>query len=191
MNVVGGVDLTLASFDGKAQHTFKELNDPVMGGESTGTWSVNASGYGVFDGQVVDVPSLKAPGFIKVRYPCFTRPCRSSRFRDTLNLHNFSPLCSLLCKAATYGSFPDVSSTFGGAIRIQVRSSTPEYEGFRLAFASGTIAPSYSCAGGGSIPLSRGCFKAHFTVPAGENFIDVVIPFTNFSDMWSPATGVI
>ncbi|CAE7540896.1 unnamed protein product, partial [Symbiodinium pilosum] len=44
---------------------FKELNDPVMGGQSTGTWKLDSAGFGVFDGQVVDVPSLKAPGFIK------------------------------------------------------------------------------------------------------------------------------
>merc|ERR1712190_613976 len=45
---------------------FAELNDPVMGGKSTGTWEVDASHkVGVFDGEVVNVPSLKAPGFIK------------------------------------------------------------------------------------------------------------------------------
>jgi len=35
-----------------------------MGGKSTGTFTV-ADGLGVFDGEVVDVPFLKAPGFIK------------------------------------------------------------------------------------------------------------------------------
>ena len=60
--------IPLATFDGAPSTTFKfvELNDPVMGGRSTGSWSVNASGgFGVFDGEVVDVPSLQAPGFIK------------------------------------------------------------------------------------------------------------------------------
>tara|TARA_B110000285_G_scaffold71577_1_gene82506 strand:- start:710 stop:1060 length:351 start_codon:yes stop_codon:yes gene_type:complete len=42
------------------------MNDPVMGGKSTGTWTLNSDeGYGIFDGEVVDVPSLSAPGFIK------------------------------------------------------------------------------------------------------------------------------
>jgi len=58
-----------------------------------------------------------------------------------------------------------------------------------VSFASGTVAPSYSCAGGGSIPFSRGCFKAKFSVPAGDKFVPVVIPWKNFSDLWSPATG--
>ena len=35
-----------------------------MGGQSTGTWSVG-DGFGILDGVVNDVPSLKAPGFIK------------------------------------------------------------------------------------------------------------------------------
>lgn len=64
-----------------------------------------------------------------------------------------------------------------------------EYAGFRVSFASGSLSPAYSCSGGGSIPLSRGCFKAKFAVPAGANFSDVVIPFSSFSDKWSPATG--
>lgn len=56
--------ITLISFDDL--EGFKELNDPVMGGKSTGTWSVNTSGqFGIFDGEVVDVPALKAPGFIE------------------------------------------------------------------------------------------------------------------------------
>merc|ERR1711907_156390 len=52
----------LVSFDGAADTTFnfKELNDPVMGGRSTGTWSLG-DGFGILDGEVVDVPSLSAP----------------------------------------------------------------------------------------------------------------------------------
>jgi hypothetical protein len=47
-------------------HAWKEMNDPVMGGRSTGTFSVKA-GLGVFEGNVKDVPFLQAPGFIQVR----------------------------------------------------------------------------------------------------------------------------
>ncbi|CAE7537032.1 unnamed protein product [Symbiodinium natans] len=158
--VVGaiGADVSLATFDGKPGTTFefKELNDPVMGGQSTGTWRVDSGGFGIFDGQVVDVPSLKAPGFIK---------------------------------AAADGTFPDASSAASGDLVLQVRSSTPEYQGFRVSFASGTLAPSYACSGGGSIPMSRGCYKAKFQVPSGGNFTEVRIPFSAFSDKWSPATG--
>merc|ERR1712048_1037175 len=57
---------SLGTFDGAKQTSFKFkiLNDPVMGGKSTGTWSLG-SGFGILDGEVVDVPSLSAPGFIK------------------------------------------------------------------------------------------------------------------------------
>merc|ERR1719434_670408 len=123
-----------------------------MGGKSTGTWSVNSAGkYGIMDGEVVDVPSLKAPGFIK---------------------------------AAADGSFPDASSAADGDLVLLVRSTTPEYKGFRVSFASGTVSPAYACSGGGSIPLSRGCYKAKFSVPAGEDFTEIRIPFESFSDKW-------
>lgn len=152
-------DISLVTFDGNKGTTFKfvELNDPVMGGQSTGTWSVDSAGkYGVIDGQVLDVPSLKAPGFIK---------------------------------AAADGQFPDASADVDGELVLMVRSSTPEYKGFRVSFAAGTIAASYACAGGGGIPLSRGCFKAKFSVPAGDSFTAIRIPFNQFSDKWSSYTG--
>jgi len=148
---------TLVSFDGAAGTTFKftELNDPVMGGKSTGTWSVG-DGFGILDGEVVNVPSLKAPGFIK---------------------------------AATDGKFPDVSSFFTGSLVLKVRTTTPEYAGYRVSFASGAASPSFSCAGGGNLPFSRGCFKQKFSVPAGPDFVEVKLPFNTFSDKWSSATG--
>jgi hypothetical protein len=61
-------DITLVTFDGATTaREWRETNDPVMGGQSTGSFSVNStSKLGVFDGQVNNVPSLKAPGFIKV-----------------------------------------------------------------------------------------------------------------------------
>jgi len=153
---VAVADVPLVTFDGSEGTTFKfvELNDPVMGGQSMGTWHVE-NGVGVFDGDVVNVPSLKAPGFIK---------------------------------AAADGKFPDASSSVQGGLVLTVRSSTPEYTGFRVSFAAGTLSPAYACSGGGSIPLSRGCYKAKFSVPAGD-FTTILIPFIDFSDLWSPATG--
>mmetsp|Transcript_47878 Transcript_47878/g.117424 ORF Transcript_47878/g.117424 Transcript_47878/m.117424 type:complete len:379 (+) Transcript_47878:58-1194(+) len=153
---VVAADVQLASFEGSSVTKFIELNDPVMGGESTGSWNVDSSGFGVFDGEVKDVPKLKAPGFIK---------------------------------AAADGSFPDASGEDGGDVVLSVRTTTPDYAGFRIAFASGTASPSYACAGGGSIPLSRGCFKAKFSVPAGSEFTDVRVPLSQFSDKWSPSSG--
>jgi hypothetical protein len=50
-------------------HEWKEMNDPVMGGRSTGTFTIDSTGTGTatFTGEVKDVPFLKAPGFIQVR----------------------------------------------------------------------------------------------------------------------------
>jgi hypothetical protein len=147
----------LVTFDGAADttFTFQELNDPVMGGKSTGTWSLG-DGFGIFDGEVVDVPSLQAPGFIK---------------------------------AQASGSFPDVSEFIDGNLVLSVRTTNPEYEGYRVTFVSGAASPSFSCSAGGSLPFSRGCYKQKFSVPAGDDFVDVKIPFNTFSDKWSSATG--
>merc|ERR1712187_623115 len=161
-SLADNVGVTLATFDGAAGTTFKfaELNDPVMGGKSTGTWKVDSvEKVGVFDGEVVNVPSLKAPGYIKA--------------------------------AADAKYCPDASSVAGGDIVLSVRSSTPEYKGFRVTVVSGAISASFACAGGGGLPFSRGCYKAKFFVPqssAGE-FQTIRIPLENFSDRWSSATG--
>jgi len=152
-----GVDVTLVSFsdvDG-AVSSFTELNDPVMGGQSVGTWEVNGT-YGIFDGEVKDVPSLSAPGFIK---------------------------------AAADGTFNDASAAIDGDLVLTVRTTTPEYKGFRVSFAAGTTSAAYACSGGGGLPFSRGCFKAQFDVPEGDDFVEVSIPFNKFSDKWSSATG--
>ena len=47
-------------------HAWAAMNDPVMGGKSYSTVSV-ANGLSIFDGEVVDVPFLHAPGFITMR----------------------------------------------------------------------------------------------------------------------------
>lgn len=57
-------EIILESFE-QPSHRWLQMNDPVMGGKSTGTFKIK-DGVGVFDGEVVDVPFLQAPGFIKV-----------------------------------------------------------------------------------------------------------------------------
>ena len=76
-----------------------------------------------------------------------------------------------------------------GDLVLRVRSSTPDYEGFRVSFSPKSLSAEYSCAGGGTIPFSNGCFKAQFMVPSGDDFVEVRIPFSSFSDHWNPATG--
>jgi len=61
-------DLTLATFDSAEEsttHTWRQQNDPVMGGASSGTFSI-VDGVGVMEGTVAIIPSLGVPGFIKV-----------------------------------------------------------------------------------------------------------------------------
>jgi hypothetical protein len=155
--------VTLATFDGAEGTTFKfsELNDPVMGGRSTGTFKVDtANKVGVFDGEVVDVPSLKAPGFIKV--------------------------------AGDAKYFPDASSVGEkGDVVLTLRSSQPDYKGYRVTVVSGAVNAGFACAGGGAIIGSRGCYKAKFSVPQSSNgeFQTVRVPLSSFSDLWSSATG--
>lgn len=157
--LAAATDVQLVTFTGDkaTAHTFQELNDPVMGGQSVGTWSVdNAKHFGIFNGTVKNVPSLKAPGFIK---------------------------------ASTTGKFPDASSAVDGHLVLEVRTTTAAYTGFRVTFAAGALNPSFACAGGGGIPLSRGCYKSHFEIPKSGDFSKVMVPMKSFSDKWSSATG--
>merc|ERR1711894_245241 len=152
-------DVPLVTFDGAESTTFKftELDDPVMGGISSGTFEVNSEdAFGIFDGTVRDVPSLSAPGAIS---------------------------------AYAMGEFNDASMALSGDLVLKVRSSTPDYKGFRISFAAGALNPRYSCSGGGQIPFSGGCFKSTFQVPASDDFVEVRVPFSSFSDHWSPSTG--
>lgn len=154
----------IVSFDGAEGTTFdfKEMNDPVMGGESTGSFTVE-SNTGVFDGEVVDVPFLKAPGFIKA-------------YADQ----------------GDHGkTFKDVSDYINGDLVLRLTSTTPEYEGFRVTIVSGATMPQYSCANGATVPQSNGCYKAKFSVPASKNGEEqeIRIPVNEFSDHWSPYTG--
>ena len=48
-------------------------------------------------------------------------------------------------KFAADGTFADVSAAASGSLVLRVRSSTPEYTGFRVSFAAGTIAPRWRC----------------------------------------------
>merc|ERR1711879_654480 len=82
-----------------------------------------------------------------------------------------------------------ISAFIDGSLILKVRSSTPDYAGYRVSFVSGATSPSFSCAGGGALPFSGGCFKNKFSVPAGTDFVEVKLPFNEFTDKWSSATG--
>jgi hypothetical protein len=57
--------IILESFD-NPRHSWEEMNDPVMGGKSTGTFSIEG-GVGKFQGEVANIPFLHVPGFIQAR----------------------------------------------------------------------------------------------------------------------------
>jgi len=139
--------IDLVTFDDAKN--WNEENDPVMGGKSVATATVE-NGHGILDGEVVNVPALSAPGFVQAQ--------------AELRL--------------------DASEAAGGDLVMKVRSSTPEYAGFKMAFAASSLL-GLGCKG----PSSRGCYKAPFTVPAGDDFTEVRIPLSEFSDKWNSATG--
>ena len=146
----------LLTFDGaKATSSFKVdvTNDPVMGGASTSSFNVQDK-LGVFNGTCAIVSFLKAPGFANI----IARP--ASRFS---------------------GGFADASAHIAGGMELRVRSSTPKYAGYKVAFAAVGV-PRTSIYGGGS-------FKAGFELEDTTDFQTVFVPFTNFSYDWSGYTG--
>eukprot|EP00631_Chrysoreinhardia_giraudii_P007277 CAMPEP_0197423224 /NCGR_PEP_ID=MMETSP1170-20131217/20233_1 /TAXON_ID=54406 /ORGANISM="Sarcinochrysis sp, Strain CCMP770" /LENGTH=219 /DNA_ID=CAMNT_0042950625 /DNA_START=22 /DNA_END=681 /DNA_ORIENTATION=+ len=59
-------EVVLATFGSASSLTWQEMNDPVMGGESTGNFSLTANATGKFQGVVKNVSFLGAPGFCQV-----------------------------------------------------------------------------------------------------------------------------
>lgn len=152
--VLGAVaaDVTkLASFDGTKSLTYKwqPQNDPVMGGASTSSFVV-ADNTGVFNGTCAIVPFLKAPGFAKIATVSGSGP-----------------------------AFPDVSSFLDGGITMRIRSSTPDYPGYKVGFVAKDV-PARKYGPGG--------FKADFALE-GSDWQVVTVPFKSFSYDWSPFTG--
>lgn len=146
-------------------HEWKEMNDPVMGGRSTGTFTIDSSGAtgtgtgagtAVFVGEVKDVPFLKAPGFIQAR-------------------------------TVDQTVWPDVTSC--AALELELRSTSSSddneneaYAGYRVSFGT-THAP------GGKF-YAKG-YKA--TLPllmvGADDFEKIRIPFMEFTDYWDDLTG--
>jgi len=129
--------------------TWREQDDPVMGGGSKGTWSVN-DGYGVWQGAVTNVSFLGAPGFCSVK---------------TVSLPS-----------------TDASAFIDGGVVLKVRSSTPDYMGFKLRFGP---APQHHGGHG------AGSHAQPFKVPASQNaeWQSVFLPFDGFSYDHSDYTG--
>jgi hypothetical protein len=144
-------NVDLVTYDGKDKSTnwgWRDLNDPVMGGLSKSTFTVDKdAGIATFEGNVAIVPSLKAPGF---------------------------------CVAETtdgLGVTARANDAKGNThLLLEVRSSIA-YDGFKVSLAADTLNPQFKS------------FKANFAAPVSKDFIQVAVPFSEFSNDWSPATG--
>mmetsp|Transcript_12472 Transcript_12472/g.43650 ORF Transcript_12472/g.43650 Transcript_12472/m.43650 type:complete len:277 (-) Transcript_12472:148-978(-) len=179
--------IELVTFDGANGTTFKwkDLNDPVMGGRSSSTWSIDTSaGQAHWNGTVRIVPSLKAPGVRQRRRNLLDLPPRRchacQRDRQCRHAHARPASAPQFCNAETtdwIGKFNDASAFTH--LLLRVRTTTPTYGGFKVSFAADTLNPQFKS------------FKAPFAVPASAagKWTTVAVPFHAFSNDWSSFTG--
>jgi len=153
--------LPLITFEAGKPTTYKwtDLNDPVMGGTSTSTFTVDERrGVGVFDGDCRIVPKLKAPGF-----------------------------CNAEARPGTFSKkIPDASKMIKGGLVYVIRNTgtrpcpagpaCPPLTKFKAAF-------------GGKTEHDFGSFKSDITVPADGKTHEIFAPFDKFSNKWSSYTG--
>jgi len=76
-------------------------------------------------------------------------------------------------------AFADITNT--DTFTMKVKSTTPTYAGFKMAFSAPNV-PKTSIFGGGS-------YKAGFTLKDTQDWQIVEVPFTQFSYDWSGYTG--
>jgi len=141
-------EIKLVTFDGvkETSLTWRKTLDPVMGGASTGDFTITDAGTGKFSGTCNIVASLQAPGFCKVE--------------------------------GTGNTLADI--TAADSLLLKVRSSTPQYQGFKVAF------------GAPGIPREiffPGSYKTEFYLSNTNDWQIVQVPFGNFSRDTSDYTG--
>ena len=81
--------------------------------------------------------------------------------------------CSVITKLGR--NFPSAAGT--NAAVLMVRTTTPEYAGFKISFAANTLDPQFKS------------YKANFNITQNNTWTQVVIPWAQFSNDWSPYTG--
>ena len=139
------------------------VNDPVMGGESQSTLTL-------VDGK--KAPHTHWVGEV-VDVPFLSAP----------------GFCSMRTKDRKNTRLNDI--TGASEIRLIVKSTTPEYQGFKLSFASKYTVSKHH------IPAT---FQTNFTIPTknANTIVDydddaewqwISIPISTFSNDWSPYTG--
>jgi len=138
----------LATFDGapKTTYPWRVMNDPVMGGVSVSTVYINKT-----------LAAAVWDGQVKI-VPSLKAP----------------GFCNYETEKAELTRFADISSTTH--LLLRVRTSSPEYAGYKVSFAADTLNPQFKS------------FKANFNI-TGTDWTTVAIPFNSFSNDWSPYTG--
>ena len=158
-----GTKILLESF-ADPKHEWVEMNDPVMGGKSTGSFRID-DGVGIFDGTVNNVPFLHAPGFIQVR-------------------------TTISSSSSTI--FPDISHC--NAFELVVASQFPQYKGYRMSFGTQHAPHGKMFAYGYKAHFtfeSGDLLHANMTGGNSDDtsFRSIILPFSNYTDFWDDATG--
>ena len=112
--------LELAKFarDRSEGATWEAVNDPVMGGQSTGTFKVSGD-HGVWVGDVKIVPKLKAPGFCRLQGE--VRKTDVGEYDGLLfetNSAQGAPLSTVLAVIETRGLLPGRSGQWTAPIKL-------------------------------------------------------------------------
>jgi len=118
----------------------------------------------------------------------------SSHFTTNDGAGRFTGTCAIVpflrapgfCKATAVGAFADASAHAGGALLLSLRTRTPGYAGFKVAFSAERM-PSAR----GAFRHGSPSFKADFRAPAAAAgaWATVRVPFSSFSVDWSEFTG--
>jgi len=95
-------------------YDWKTLNDPVMGGRSKSSLSIEDDGFAHFEATCAIVPFLRAPGFVTMTTGRYVPPGRHS-------------------DASSQSGFPDVSTCQG--LEITMRTDV-NYDGFYVSFGT-------------------------------------------------------
>jgi len=181
--------IPLVTFDGKPSHTFNFTEQGIPNDftdktkmRSSGTWIVTTGVYGT-------------------RYGELDADVSTEWNNDWSNNTNYdNPGWPGLIRATAEGDFVDVSSALGGALILEVKSTTPAYSGFKITLATtekwgkNSNQHDWGCSYEMGPYKNRGCYKASFTVPYGNenqhaDFVFVQIPLTNFGGSWLYGSG--
>jgi Complex I intermediate-associated protein 30 (CIA30) len=161
--------ITLEDFS-NPRHEWTSMNDPVMGGQSVGHFSLDErNGLGHFVGHVVDVPFLHAPGFIKIES---TATSSSSSEND-------------------HGDWPDISHCQG--LQVLARSKS-DYQGYKVSFGHDrpphNDAFRYIYGYKANLPVPSSSSGDESSAASSSSMMTTIqVPFDQFTDDWDPATG--